>query len=130
MLVFAVFALAKLGLAQWRAIWIGTANRPLSSTFQATAGIAPETIGAGDFASILQLSERICPRMKNTSPWLAEVSAYYRAVGLLDKAFRTNLAPVSNWANREMQMCSRYAAVLLDQSLSLDLDQQIAARSN
>lgn len=127
---FAVFALAKLGIAQWRAIWISTANRTLSQSFQATAGIDGEKIEARDFTSILQLGERICPGLRKASPWLAEVSVYYRVVQCLDKTLRGRLAPISEWASREMQLCSRYVAVVIDQSLSMDLDRQIAARTS
>jgi len=129
-LLFAVFALAKLGIAQWRAIWITMANRTLSDSFELTAGIDPHAIGAQHFASILHLGEQICPGLKKASPWLAEVSVYYRVIRLLDETFHGKLAPISNWANREMQMCSRYAAVLLDQSLAINLDRQVAARAN
>jgi hypothetical protein len=36
---------------------------------------------------------------------------------------------MSAWASAERKTCSRYVAVLLDQNLSLDLDERAAVRS-
>ena len=61
--------------------------------------------------------------MKKTSSWLKEVSLYYRIVALVQK-----LPSFSTWANREMQLCSRYVAVVLDQNLVMNLDRRLAGR--
>jgi hypothetical protein len=129
-LVFAVGALVRFGISQWRAIWISTANQPLSESLQLTAGIDGASIGAGDFQSLLDLCNELSPELRKTSPWLKEVSLYYRAVAALDRAFRAQLPSLSNWANSEMQICSRYVAVALDQSIAMNLDRQFAARAN
>ena len=62
--------------------------------------------------------------MKRTSCWLKEVSLYYRIVALVEK-----LPALSTWANREMQLCSRYAAVVLDQNFAMNMDHQLASRT-
>jgi hypothetical protein len=129
-LVFALGALVRFGISQWRAIWISTANQPLSESLQLTAGIDGASIGAGDFRSLLDLCNELSPELRKTSPWLKEVSLYYRAVAALDRAFRVQLPSFSKWANGEMQICSRYVAVALDQSLAMNLDRQFAARAN
>jgi hypothetical protein len=129
-LAFACFALLKFGISQWRAIWISLASQPLSDSLQVEAGIDGATIGAQDFGSLLALCDQLSPGLKKASPWLTEVSVYYRAVAKLEQAFRAKLPSVANWANREMQVCSRYVAVLLDQNLSMNLDRQLAARAN
>jgi hypothetical protein len=129
-LVFACFALVKFGISQWRAIWITSANQPLSDALQVEAGIDGATIGAQDFGSLMDLCDQLSPGLKKTSPWLREVSIYYRAVATLEKAVRPKLPSISTWANREMQVCSRYVAVVLDQTLSMNLDRRLAARTN
>jgi hypothetical protein len=129
-LVFSVSALVRLGISQWRAIWIATASQPLSDSLQLTAGIDGATIGAGDFKTLLQLCNKLSPDLKKTSPWLQEVSIYYRAVAKLEQIFKVKLPSISEWAKGEMQICSRYAAVVLDQNLSMNLDRQLAARGN
>src|ERR1700676_2490905 len=129
-LVFAGFALVKFGIAQWRAIWITAANQPLSESLQLTAGIDGAHVGAGDFSTLVHLCNELSPDLKKKSPWLREVSVYYRAVEKLEHAFRVKLPAISTWAKGEMQICSRYVAVVLDQSLSMSLDRQFATRTN
>ncbi|HEY6269910.1 MAG TPA: hypothetical protein VIX11_16540 [Candidatus Acidoferrum sp.] len=129
-LVFAAFALVKFGISQWRAIWITTANQPLSDSLQLTAGIDGEHVGAGDFSTLMNLCNELSPDLKRKSPWLKEVSMYYRAVEKLEHAFRMKLPGISGWAKGEMQICSRYVAVVLDQSLSMSMDRQFATHSN
>ena len=129
-LAFSGFALVKFGIAQWRAIWIMTANQPLSDSLHLAAGIDGAAITAGDFGTLMHLCNELSPDLKKKSPWLREVSVYYRAVQKLEHAFRVKFPGVSTWAKGEMQICSRYVAVVLDQSLSMSLDRQFAARTN
>jgi hypothetical protein len=97
---------------------------------QLTAGIDGATIGGGDFHTLMNLCDEISPDLKKKSPWLREVSMYYRAVEKLDQAFRVKLPAISAWAKGEMQICSRYVAVVLDQNLSMNMDRQFATRTN
>jgi hypothetical protein len=129
-LVFAGFALVKFGIAQWRAIWITAANQPLSESLQLTAGIDGAHVGAGDFSTLMNLCNELSPDLKKKSPWLREVSVYYRAVEKLEHTFRMKLPAISTWAKSEMQTCSRYVAVVLDQSLSMSVDRQFATRAD
>jgi hypothetical protein len=125
-LVFSVVALLKFAILQWRAIWICTANQPLSGSLQLAAGIDGTAIGAQDFSTLMDLCDRLSPGLKKTSPWLKEVSFYHHVVAKLDHTLGRTLPAISTWANREMQTCSRYAAVVLDQSLSMSMDRQFA----
>lgn len=130
-LVFAGLALVKFGIAQWRAIWISAANQPLSESLQLTTGIDGAHVGAGDFGTLMNLCNELSPDLKKKSPWLKEVSVYYRAVEKLDEqAFRMKLPAISNWTKSEMQFCSRYVAVVLDQSLAMSMDRQFATRAD
>lgn len=129
-LVFASFALVKFGVSQWRAIWISTANQPLSEALQMTAGIDGAAIGARDFGTLVSLCDSLSPELKKKSPWLKEVSLYYRVVAKLEGISRVKLPVIASWATSEMQTCSRYVAVALDQNLSMNLDRQLAARLN
>jgi hypothetical protein len=129
-LVFSVVALLKFAIWQWRAIWMSTARQPLSGSLQLAAEIDGASVGAQDFGTLMDLCDRLSPGLKKTSPWLREVSLYHRVVSKLDRAFGSRLPSLSTWANREMQTCSRYAAVVLDQSLSMNMDRQSAARAS
>ncbi len=129
-LAFSLFALVRFGVAQWRAIWMSTASQPLSGSLQHAAGIDGTAIGAQDFGTLMDLCDRLSPGLKKTSPWLKEVSFYHRVVAKLDHAFGRKFPTISAWANREMLTCSRYAAVILDQNLSMNMDRQFAARAS
>src|SRR5260370_748908 len=129
-LPFAGFALVKFAIAQWSAVWIPPANQQVAGSLQLAAGIEGASGAAGDFSTLMHLCNELSPDLKKKSPWLREVSLYYRAVTKLEHAFRAKFPAVSSWAEREMQICSRYVAVVLDQSLSMSLDRQFAARSN
>lgn len=127
-LLFSGFALIRFAVSQWRAIWISSANQPLSDSLQLTAGIEAGVIGAGDFSRLMNLCDQLSPDLKKSSPWLQEVSFYYRVIAKLEQLGGSKVPGVSNWATREMQTCARYVAVLLDQNLSMNLDRRLAAQ--
>jgi hypothetical protein len=128
-LAFSVLALVQFAISQWRMIWLTTANQPLSDTLRAATGIEAETIGPNDFGKLLGLCDELSPRLKKVTPWLGEVRGYYRIVERLEVTCRSIQPAISAWASGEMKTCSRYVAVLLDQNLSLDLDERAAVRS-
>jgi hypothetical protein len=128
-LVLAVLALVQFGISQWRMIWLTTANQPLSDSLRVATGIEAETIGPNDFGKLLGLCDEMSPLLKKGTPWLREVKGYYAIVARVEKTFRSIQPALSTWACAEMKVCSRYVAVLLDQNLSLDLDQRAAVRS-
>ena len=120
---FSLVALVKFGMAQWRLILLSAADYQLSESLQFSTGIDGSAIGPQDFGKLKGFCDGLSPEMKKTSSWLKEVSAYYRIVALVEK-----LPALSTWANREMQLCSRYAAVVLDQNLAMNLDRRLAGR--
>jgi hypothetical protein len=129
-LVFASIALGRFAVSQWRTIWITAANQPLSDSLRVTAGIDDAAIGAQDFGSLLDLCDNLSPGLKMKTPWLKEVSVYYCVVAKLEQVSKLKLPSLSTWAKREMKICSRYVAVVLDQNLAMNLDRRLAARIN
>ena len=129
-LLFSGFALIRFALSQWRAIWISSANQPVSDSLQLTAGIDAAAIGAEDFGRLMSLCDQLSPELKKCSPWLSEVSLYYRVVARLEQLSNSKIPSISSWASREMQTCARYVAVVLDQNLAMNLDRRLAARAN
>ena len=129
-LVLSSFALVRFAVSQWRAIWISSANQPVSDSLQLTAGIDAEAIGAWDFGRLMSLCDQLSPELKKSSPWLNEVSIYYRAIAKVERASKAKIPSISEWATREMQTCARYVAVVLDQNLAMSLDRRLAARAN
>jgi hypothetical protein len=127
-LLFSGVALIRFAVSQWRAIWIGLASQQLSDSLQLSSGIDAATIGAGDFGRLMNLCDQLSPDLKKSSPWLSEVSRYYRVVAKLEQISRAKLPSISSWASQEMTTCARYVAVVLDQSLSMNLDRRLATQ--
>lgn|SRR3954471_20001170 len=125
-LAFSVLALVRFALSQWRAIWIAAASQPLSESLRLVAGIEEASIGAQEFGTLLDLCDQLSPELKKKSPWLREVSIYYRGVARLQEFCKANLPSISAWAEREMMVCSRYVAVVLDQNLAMNMDRRLA----
>jgi hypothetical protein len=129
-LLFSGFALIRFAASQWRAIWISSANQPLSDSLQLTAGIEASAIGAADFGRLMNLCDQLSPDLKKSSPWLKEVSTYYSVIARVQRLADSKLPKLSNWASREMETCARYVAVVLDQNLAMNLDRRLAAQTN
>jgi hypothetical protein len=129
-LAFSSVALIRFAVSQWRAIWIASANQPLSDSLHLTAGIDPAAIAGRDFSRLLSLCDELSPELKSSTPWLGEVSRYYRAMAAVEHACGPKLPRIAVWAAREMQTCARYVAVVLDQNLAMNLDRQLAARAS
>jgi hypothetical protein len=129
-LAFSVLTLVKFAISQWRMIWLSTANQPLSDSLRASTGIDAESIGPNDFATLLGLCDEVSPRIKQGTPWLREVRGYYSFLAKIEKTCRSFQPALASWAVREMRICSRFVAVVLDQNLSLDLDQRAAVRAS
>lgn len=126
---FAAVALVRFVVAQWRAIWLTSANQPLSDTFGDTVGIDSGSINESHFGNLIDLCRKESPGLKTISPWLPEVARYYRFLALLRTATSRRIPRVSSWFAAEMAACARYAAVTLDHHLRIDLDRRSAARS-
>ncbi len=129
-LLFSGFALIRFAVSQWRAIWISLANQPLSDSLQLSAGFDAAAIGPQDFGRLMNLCDELSPELKKSSPWLNEVSLYYRAIAKLERLSGSQVPSISIWAAREMQTCARYVAVVLDQNLAMNLDRRLAARAS
>jgi hypothetical protein len=128
-LAFSVFALLRFGISQWRMIWLTTANLPLSGSLRAATGIEGESVGPNDFVTLLGLCDQLSPRIRKATPWLREVNCYYCILTTVEKTFRSIQPALSAWASQERKTCSRFVAVVLDQNLSLDMDQRAAMRT-
>ncbi len=120
---FSLVALVKFGIAQWRLILLSASDYQLSASLQESTGIDGTAIGPRDFGTLKGFCEQMSAA-KKTSSWLKEVSVYYHIIAFVEK-----LPSLSAWANREMQLCSRYAAVVLDQNLAMNLDHRLAGRA-
>ncbi len=124
-LVLSVAALAQFALSYWRALLLETATRNLSRR-ALEAGLAKLKLGPGDFDVVVSIY-RLCPQLGEHPSSLAAVRAYYRSIRALAavaesrRAHALGLDRLVGWTQREMQVCTRYVAVLLDQRLTENL---------
>jgi hypothetical protein len=128
-LAISVLALLSFSISQWRMIWFTTAGQPLSDSLRAATGMDTRAIGPNEFDKLLGLCDQLSPRIRKTTPWLREVAVYHSVLAKLEKAVHSVQPTLSAWASREMKICSRYVAVVLDQNLSADLDRRASARA-
>jgi hypothetical protein len=120
-LVFSFAALIQFAISQWRAMWITTAEQPLSEFFTTTTGIADDEIRAEHFDFLTHTSKQLGASARQRNLWLKEVQIYYRTIRAFDQICKKQLPIFSRWANLELVACSRYAAAILDQRLSSNL---------
>ena len=113
---FSALALAQFGLYYWRATISGVASQAVSERIRVAAGIAHDTIEAGDFHNILILNN-LSPDLRGPNGNFRAIRTYYAIVEKLGSA----LPAISEWANAEMATCSRYVAVLMDQHLQRNI---------
>jgi hypothetical protein len=128
-LVVSVLALLQFAISQWRLIWLSTASQPLSENLRATTGIDSSSIEPADFKTLLDFCDELSPQIRKGTPWLRQVRWYYGFMSKTQRALGSVLPSLGSWAAGEMKTCARFAAVVLDQNLLLDLDRRAAARS-
>lgn len=124
-LILSGLALVQFAVAQWRAIWISAASQPLSDALQSATGMDEATVEAQQFGALIALCDKLLPGLHKSIPWLREISLYYSLVARLERTF-----PSFSWAKREMATCSRYVAVVLSQSLTMQMDRHLASQHN
>lgn len=112
--VISLAAVAQFGLFYWRATVAVTAAHPISDAIRNSAGLERPEFAAADFATLLRLVE-VCPALKNDKGGIGPVCSYFHIVQFFSKL----LGPArGDWAVAEMDLCSRYLAVRLDQRIT------------
>lgn len=129
-LLLSVVALVRFAASQWRALWIASAQQPLSESLHLSTGIDENSITSRDFGKLLSLCDQLSPELRKSSPWLSEVSMYYRLLEKFEQIFGRLFPGKFIWATREMEVCARFVAVALDQNLAMNLDRRMVARFN
>src|SRR5258708_31412121 len=108
------FGLIRFAVSQWRAIWISSANQPLSDSLQMTAGIDAAAIGADDFGRLMNLCDKLSPDLKKSSPWLSEVSTYYRPIARVQRLTKSSIPSIAKLASSHKKISTRHLPLVLD----------------
>ncbi|MFI5126884.1 MAG: hypothetical protein WBE21_15450 [Candidatus Acidiferrales bacterium] len=119
--VFSLAALLQFAISQWRSIWIAIAAQPLSSSLESVTGITNAEICAEHFEMLTRASEELGRSLHESNLWMKEVVIYYQALRAFRKLSGKALPSISNWANRELMECAKFAAAMLDRRLNNSL---------
>ena len=104
-----------------RSVLASASEVELSDHVLEVMGTGSDSIVADDFNRFLQLV-RLCPEHAHKRSQIRAVAAYYDLLPTLERASRKLAPRVSFWAETERQRCSRFAAVVLDRSISSSRD--------
>ena len=118
-----IVALGQFGLYYWRATIANVSGQQVSDRVRIAAGITTYSARSRDFRAILNVLE-LAPTLQGVRGTCRGVRVYYSIVEKI-----ANLIPaVTEWAQAEMDMCSRYAAVIVDQHLDRNMDCAVKLR--
>jgi hypothetical protein len=123
MLMMSVAVGAQFFLGYWRALLAGMAAQPLSEKFFVAAGFKHASMRAEDFGKLLSL-HRLMPDVKAVPNTVWRLRVHYSAMRMLG-----GLPAIGSWAQKEMAVCARCLAVMVDQRLLLNLACAAEARS-
>lgn len=70
---------------------------------------------------LTRASEELGRSLHESNLWMKEVVIYYRALRAFRKLSGKALPSISNWANRELMECAKFAAAMLDRRLNNSL---------
>jgi hypothetical protein len=124
-LILSVVLLIHFTFHAWHATVSSMAAAPLSEQMQEATGLPPTGVRPEDF-SVLATFHAACPALNDGARNLTLVHLYYHFLRLLNKFGPAQIAP---WADREMAVCARYAAVCLDERLRRNQEWLLELRS-
>jgi hypothetical protein len=122
--VISMVALIHFGVCYLRAIMASVASEQLSARLGSYLGGGTRGDDTFGLTCILsQLCPEIDPDVRAVRPRrLLHVRAYHCLLGVLQSLSHSLLPSVSTWAGREMDTCSRYAAVIIDHRMARNLE--------
>jgi hypothetical protein len=113
--------LLQFAITSWRSVWLSLAQLRPSNYMEIATGISRETIGAAHFDILARTAENLCPLTGAADSKLRQVRIYYRMIRGIEGACSKSAPAISDWAKKELEACSRYAAAVLDQRLNANL---------
>jgi hypothetical protein len=114
--LISTIAFGQFGIYYWRATIAATSRTPVSDRVRQAAGISTPSLSPRDFRAILDLHD-VTPALRGSDGQFLAIRVYYLVMEKLGRL----IPPVSEWAEREMTMCSNYMAVLLDRHIERNM---------
>jgi hypothetical protein len=115
-LALSALALSQFGLYLWRAAIISIAANSFTGDgpYGSGGGKQSNSLQKHDFHSLSAIHD-ICPALARPSIQLQFVRAYYQAIQLIGGVCKERISSIANWAAIELEICTLYAAALVDQ---------------
>jgi hypothetical protein len=123
-----IVALTQFGLYYWRAVLAAVAGEPVSDGVLAAAGLENGRLTGHDFDTLAGLHD-LTPQLDTNRSGLGFVRLYYRVVDALSATAGKRMPALSDWCDRELAVCARYAAVQIDRRLQANLELAASLRS-
>jgi hypothetical protein len=123
-----IVALSQFALYYWRAMLAGVAAQPVSDRTLEAAHVQNGQVTGQDFATLVRLHE-LTPELHHGGNNLGPVRLYYRVVDSIGSLATSRMPALKAWSERELVVCARYAAVLVDRRLQANLELAASMRS-
>jgi hypothetical protein len=120
-LVVSVALFLQFSIDHCRSILATSRKFQLSERVREITGISGHDVLADDFFRLLQLV-RLCPEQGDDQADIRVVGTYYSLMHVVSRASHSAIPRLSEWAERERQSCSYFAAVALDRRISNSRD--------
>jgi hypothetical protein len=119
--VFSVFAFLEFFLIYCRSTVANSIAVALSENVRTVAGMNSSGAAPDDFHRLIGLL-RLCPDGEMHELKVRAIRTYYMALRFVDGISDPKMPRVSAWVKGERRQCSHFAAVVLDQCISLSQD--------
>lgn len=123
-----IVALSQFAIYYWRAVLAGVAAQPVSDRVLAAAQVENGRLTSKHFETLTSLHD-LTPDLAPSNGGLGLVRIYYKAVEGLDAFLGKKIPGLSTWSERELVLCVRYAAVMVDRRLQANLELSESLRS-
>jgi hypothetical protein len=116
-LVISTAAMVQFAVFTWRSGLLRVASEPIADQADASTEASSNLLNEKDFREVLARQD-LCPNLENGStPSLRPVRIYFSVLRLLNDLGNLFVSPgapgFGGWTQREMALCTRYAAVVL-----------------
>lgn len=128
LLAFSIVALAQFALHYWHAVLSGIARQPLSADVLVAARVKDGEVTAADFRTLASL-HNLTPDLRPGLGGLGLVTVYYHVIDGIRSLAGARAPEVAEWAEHELTICARYAAVQIQRRLQANLALAAALRS-
>jgi Tfp pilus assembly protein PilV len=108
--VISMVALIQFGVYSWRAAFLSVAATPVSEEIRAALGACAQANATADYETATEWL-KLSPNLSGHDRQTWQVRAYFAAVHAIGSLMN------STWAQREMEACGRFVAVVADERL-------------